>query len=39
VPIPQLEASVYYSASLILAHASTGAVFLAPRDLRINRKH
>jgi hypothetical protein len=39
VQILQLGASVYYSASLILAHASTGAVFLAPRDLRINRKH
>jgi hypothetical protein len=39
VQILQLEASVYYSASRILAHASTGAVFLAPRDLRINRKH
>jgi hypothetical protein len=39
VQIPQLEASAYYSASWIRAHASTGAVFLAPRDLRINRKH
>jgi hypothetical protein len=39
VQILQLGASVYYSASRILAHASTEAVFLAPRGLRINRKH
>jgi hypothetical protein len=38
VQILRPEASVYYSASRIRAHASTEAVFLEPWDLRINRK-